>query len=123
MERILRHVTQRLLVALLALALALVGFGHRAFAPDALILSAYAMPDGTLPELCIQGSGDQTKDHAPCPACTISAAMQLPQTVSLAAVELKVSQADWPATAQTLTPAHQARAPPARGPPVASAIT
>ena len=123
MERILGRMTQRMLVALLALALALVGFGHRAFAPDALILSAYAMPDGTLPELCIQGSADQVKDHAPCPACTISAAMQLPQTINLVAIELTVSQVDWPAADQPSTRAHQAHAPPARGPPIAFAIT
>lgn len=114
--------SQTLLVVLLALALVFVGFGHRMAGPDAPGLSAYAMPDGTLPDLCVDGSGGNSATDTPCPACTITAAMHLPAAVALPAVQLSRSQADWPLPAPPDAQAHQPRAPPARGPPTAFLI-
>lgn len=122
MNQLWRQMSQRLMVVLLALALGFVGFGHRMIAPQALDLAAYAMPDGSLPDLCIEGSADQGKADTPCPACTIAAALHLPEAVSLPAIDLTASQADWPVVSQPNAQAHQPRAPPARGPPTAFPI-
>lgn len=122
MERIRRQITQHLMVALLALALTFLGFGHRMAAPDAIDLAAYALPDGTVPELCIAGPSGQGKADAPCPACTITAAMQLPEAVALPAFALTPSPVVWPVVSQPGAQAHHPRAPPARGPPAAFPI-
>ncbi len=117
-----RQFTQRLMVVLLALALGFVGFGHRMTGPVGPNLAAFAMPDGTLPELCEEGSGGNGKTDAPCPACTIASAAQLPAVVALPVVLLTMAQADWAAPVQSVAQAHHARAPPARGPPTAFQI-
>lgn len=124
MERIADRLARAGLVALLALALVLVGFGHRMALTGPVDLAAYAMPDGTLPVLCLEGGAETGKtDRAPsCPACTLAAAILLPAAVVLPAVQLATSQADWPAPATAVAEAHQPRAPPARGPPGLSLI-
>lgn len=105
------------MVIALTVALVGVGFGHRMVAPDRLDLTAYAMPDGTLPQLCLDGSGHDQTAEAPCPACTIVAAFLLPTQVAPAPILLAANMADWPAPVALLRPMHQPRAPPARGPP------
>ena len=67
-----RYWLQGLLAGLFALALALVPMQHaRAMLDAALFALDYAMPDGTLPEIC---SGDHAPDedhgqHTAAPAC------------------------------------------------------
>ncbi len=71
-----------------ALGLLLVGFGHQpiASAQDApLDIAAYALPDGSLPILCVTVTDDTQKNdgkhtHAQqgCDACRISASVLLP---------------------------------------------
>ena len=67
---------------LVAIALALTAFAHRAApvnaAPAADFL-AYVLPDGTLPVLCLTESGDENSDHhkgsAACEFCRIAGAI------------------------------------------------
>ncbi|MCJ7995302.1 hypothetical protein J5N58_14040 [Rhizobium cremeum] len=70
---------------LCAIALFSVGFAHRV--PDVqateIVAAAIALPDGTVPDLCLAGSrGGIGKDgyslNRSCEACLISAAMVLP---------------------------------------------
>ncbi len=73
-----------LATALLAVALTLVGFGHAPVAP-APDLSAYAAPDGTMPDIC--GIGLAAEDgkqavHDRCHACTLVAGAALPPPFS-----------------------------------------
>ena len=119
MMRFQAKMIRTLLVVLLALVLVLVCYGHRLFLPDAPDLSAYAMPDGTLPALCLDGSQDDQRQtaQAPCPACVISAGLQIPPVVALPVVVLSGEIIEWPAPAAVHGHAHPVRAPPARGPP------
>lgn len=119
MRRFARQFTQNVLVLLLAVALAVLGLGHRMALHDPVDLSAYAMPDGTLPELCHDGgTPDQgQKDQAPCPACRIIAAVELPPVLTLPAVQLEHVAVVWPDVALADVSADPPRAPPARGPP------
>jgi hypothetical protein len=119
MMRLRPHLMRSLLVVLLALALAMVGYGHRMALPDAPDLSAYAMPDGTLPVLCLVDGQDAQKHmaDAPCPACVISAALQMPPVVAVPAIALGTGIVIWPLPGDVHGRAHAARAPPARGPP------
>lgn len=74
-----RQVLARLAIAALyALAMASLPFAHRqpatAAAPD---LSAYALPDGTLPILCTtnpNGSGKSQQGSGTCDACRLTSA-------------------------------------------------
>ncbi|MCO4317007.1 hypothetical protein M8997_007415 [Phyllobacterium sp. 21LDTY02-6] len=71
---------------LCALALVLVAFAHKPVAiadPAPIDLAAYALPDGTLPTLCLtdQGSDDDHKSSwhgTGCEACRLSASFILP---------------------------------------------
>lgn len=115
----MRHFLQNVTVVLIALALAFVSFGHRIALAKPIDLTAYAMPDGTLPQLCLDGTdaGKSMADKRPCPACVIAAAVCLPAAMSLPVVQLPSAQANWPVASQPIAQAHQPRAPPARGPP------
>ena len=107
------------MVLLLAVALGVLGFGHRMALHDPVDLSAYAMPDGTLPELCHDGGTAEhgAKDQAPCPACRIIAAGELPTVLALPPVQLEPIAVVWPDVALADASTHQPRAPPARRPP------
>lgn len=103
---------------LLALSLVMLSFGHKPVAAAGSDLSAYAMPDGTLPELCLPGTTDRNRGHDGCPACvlakavlTVDPAPPVARPFSPAMVVL------WPAGAASTTFGRTARAPPARGPP------
>lgn len=119
MTQFVRQFTQNVMLLLLAVALGVLGFGHRIAPHVPVDLSAYAMPDGTLPELCHDGAPADhgQEDQAPCPACRIIAALALPQPLALPAIHLEPVSVVWPRTALADTAAHQPRAPPARGPP------
>ncbi|MES2435274.1 MAG: hypothetical protein V4586_15810 [Pseudomonadota bacterium] len=114
-----RQFAQNVMALLLAVALVALGFGHRMALHDPVDLSAYAMPDGTLPELCHDGgtADHGAKDQAPCPACRIIAAVELPQLITLPPVELVPVTVVWPDLALADASTHQPSAPPARGPP------
>ncbi len=115
-----RPFARTLMLLLLAVALGVLGFGHRVALHDPVDLSAYAMPDGTLPELCHDGGAADhgQKDQAPCPACRIIAAVELPPMITLPPVQLEPVAVVWPEAALAGASEHQPRAPPARGPPI-----
>ena len=84
---------------LCALALVFVGFGHQpsAFAADQLSpadLSQYALPDGSLPTLCVTVTDDSGQTHGKivhligCEACSISAAVLLPRPLDVVGVRI-----------------------------------
>ena len=113
-----RQFVQNIMALLLAVALVGLGFGHRMVLEDPVDLSAYAMPDGTLPELCHDGGEDHgAKDQPPCPLCRIIVALDMPATVTLPPVLLTPQLVVWPHRSVAERSAHQPRAPPARGPP------
>lgn len=73
-----------------AMAMLLLGFSHHAVSPAFASveaqqedLSAYRLPDGSLPVLCLPRSGDQDKEHdggsSGCEACRLSASVMLPE--------------------------------------------
>lgn len=77
----LRHCRANVwVVALYALAMATLGFAHKPVASVAGLLSAtemaaYALPDGTLPDLCLTEHGQQGPQTAAaghCDACALS---------------------------------------------------
>ena len=119
MSRFARQFAQNVMVLLLAGALGVLGFGHRMALQDPVDLSAYAMPDGTLPELCHDGgtAGHDQKDQPPCPACRIIAAVELPHVITLPSVQLVPVTVVWPDVALADASTYLPRAPPARGPP------
>lgn len=111
------------IVALYALAMATLGFAHKPVAtaaPSAIELAAYALPDGTLPDLCLTGH-DQSHEGAVaahCDACSISSAPGLVAPAQdfrrarvPARVVLRVDEAG------QFAPALQ-RGPTSRGPPI-----
>ena len=76
---------------LCAVALLSVGFAHKpAFAvnePSALELAQYVLPDGTLPDICLNGMVDGKEKHpAPfkCEACRIASGLLMPAPADLA---------------------------------------
>ncbi|OCW55681.1 hypothetical protein AWJ14_06645 [Hoeflea olei] len=113
---------------LCALSLMLVAFAHRplalaqngpAFAPAEI--AAFALPDGTLPDLCLNGE-DGPRHYAAthCEACRIVSAVDLPVPFAGAeitrwfvAAELAVPQ-DATLAYPALRPGASPRAPPAR---------
>ncbi|MFV0279718.1 MAG: hypothetical protein ACK5JM_03020 [Rhodoblastus sp.] len=116
------------IVALYALAISTLGLAHRPIIHDAGAgaLAAYALPDGTLPTLCLRG-GDNRTDHAPahgavtsrCDACAIAHAPGLidPPQVFAPAPGCSVSSiVAWAAPAGQFTLAAR-HAPTSRGPP------
>jgi hypothetical protein len=88
--RRLRELTigRRLLLALYVLAVVTLGFAHKPISfskvsgPTATDLVSFAMPDGSLPEICwTGGAGTPGKPHhvgASCEACLLTAAPGLP---------------------------------------------
>ena len=80
---------------LCAVALLSVGFAHRpamaANVPSAVELAQYVLPDGTMPDLCLDGMVDGKEKHATpikCEACRIGSAMLLPAPADLAGAAL-----------------------------------
>ena len=110
---------------LCVIALVFVGFSHKLIAssPSTPVdIAAYALPDGTLPLLCVggQASGPDTNAalFASCEFCRISTAIVLPDNV---VVPQRVSfvTADLPATPARVSSRKPASATPAtpRAPP------
>lgn len=111
--------TNCLIAALIALALAVLGFGHRqaGAAPLDPMLSAYLQTGGTLADLCIDDEGGPKGMAQDCPVCTLSQMMALAPDLSGPGVALRLALRDLPLAGHLLTTRHAPRAPPARGPP------
>jgi hypothetical protein len=83
--RIRRGINSRLLTLVritCALALLLVAFAHRpmAFAAVSFDVSAYTLPDGTIPDLCIPGNAGTGEVHPTgCEFCRLAGAVILPE--------------------------------------------
>ena len=76
---------------LCAVALVFVGLAHRPAAalPGPVELAAYALPDGTFADICVNDAVHGKVKPAPgghCEACRIGAAMLLPLPAQIAAV-------------------------------------
>ena len=97
---------------------ALLAFAHPPLRAHVVDLSAYAMPDGTLPELCIMDAGaDHPAHNVHCPACHLAAEIPAPSP-SIAAVWTELPEGLPPQTAAQIIPPLRAGAPPeARAPP------
>ncbi|MEP3105499.1 MAG: hypothetical protein ABJO54_00440 [Hyphomicrobiales bacterium] len=66
---------------LCAICLLFAAFAHQpvVFAGEPLDLSAYALPDGSLPSLCLSNAGENgTVVEVPCEFCRISSSVLLP---------------------------------------------
>jgi len=124
----LRHCRANVwIVALYALAIATLGFVHKpvapaASAPSAIEMAAYALPDGTLPDLCLTGhdqQGPQSAAAGHCDACALSHAPGLvpPAQIALPA-QVSPRIAAWIDPSGQFAPALQ-RGPTSRGPPLA----
>ncbi len=116
---------------LFALAIAVNGFAHRAVAavpgpsiPNVSVpdLSAYVLPDGTVPVLCRALSGDEpVSGLAPgsCPACKLNLVNALPPTpcdvigVPIAYLEITYPDVTASAAGPAATVRPRVRAPPA----------
>jgi hypothetical protein len=74
---------------LCAVALLFVGFGHQpvsASQPGVFELAQYVLPDGTIPDLCLDGMVDGKAKHAAsvkCEACRIGSAILMPAPADL----------------------------------------
>lgn len=74
-----------LVLVLYALASLSIGFSHRPAQPSAADLAEFAMPDGTLPVLCLtkgDTSGRSGASKSSCKACRLIAAPGLPPSRS-----------------------------------------
>lgn len=112
-----------LATALLAVAFALVGFGH-APVPAATDLAAYAAPDGSMPDICgmdLDPDHGEQAVHDRCQACTLVAGAALPPPFAGVPVP-RTAAAAHPSTGPP-APVHSRRWRPnlSRSPPVLSA--
>lgn len=74
------HLTNALVAVLVSFALVMTAFAHRpAVAGPVPDLSAYVLPNGSLPDLCIPGDGgDSGKGAAPCEFCRLASTVMMP---------------------------------------------
>ena len=106
-------------VALLAVALSIAGFGHRAPAQQDATIEAFLLSGFAMADLCGTAGSDQMLPGS-CPACTLIGAALLPGTLCVMRdADLRLLAAIIaPRARQTVqSPYDHARA--ARGPPVA----
>ena len=113
---------------LCAVALLFVGFAHQpvsASAPSALELVQYILPDGTIPDLCLDGMVDgKTKHVMPikCEACRIGSAILLPAPADLAGAMLAFRRISaLPLVEEALHSKRERPGAPPRAPPFLSA--
>ena len=110
---------------LCAVALLSVGFAHRpAFAtqPTAIELAHYVLPDGTLPDICLNDRVDGKVKHAfpvKCEACRIGSAMLVPVPADPGGAGLDYRLVAAPPLVESTLPSRRERpgAPP-RAPPL-----
>lgn len=101
-----------ILCLILTISLGLLSKAHMPL-QDAADLSAFAMPDGTLPVLCLDGGADHSKSGH-CPDCQGGALVGLPVVMASWQVVPRVYRPAQPASwvAQQAEIAPQARGPP-----------
>lgn len=115
----LKHLMNRLTVALIALAFIGLGFGHqnvRATPTDAM-LAAYVAAGGQIDALCLTDTNMPQNAADDCPVCTLAQSMALADAISGSETCLTLTEIDLPVAGHLLTKPHTPRAPPARGPP------
>lgn len=119
--RVRPSIQTRLTAALLALALAVLGFGHQhaPAAPADPMLVAYLQMGGSLDDLCIEGGDVPQAMAQDCPVCTLAQAMALSPEAGQSGLSLRIARIEPPRAGHLLASHHTPRAPPARGPPVA----
>lgn len=117
--KMLRTFSNRLTVALLALALMVLGFGHQhaPALPADPMLAAYIQMGGALDDLCVTQDGPQGVAED-CPVCTLAQSMALGADAPASGAALLFATLDLPAAGHLLASNNSPRAPPARGPPV-----
>lgn len=114
---------------LCALALILVAFAHQPAAVSGIPgarsvdLTAYALPDGSLPQLCIPrlgGSGETGSVFGPCEFCRIAGTFLLPPPACVPQPLVRSAVADLtaPRDNRPVSTRHRPGAP-LRGPPLA----
>lgn len=113
---------------LCAVALLFVGFAHQpasATAPTALELTQYVLPDGALPDICLNDMvGGKAKHVGPvkCEACRIGSAMLMPVPADLDGAVLAFRRlAALPLVEEALRPRRERPGAPPRAPPFLSA--
>lgn len=117
-----RRLFDHLLVPLLAVALALLGTVRLApsLAAAAIDLSAYVMPDGSVPYICGLTDDGQPGHHAQgahCPACVVTKAFLDVPTLGLPPRPLMPMAVIAACPSSLVFIEAHPRAPPARGPP------
>lgn len=119
--RVRSTIQTRLTAALLALALALLGFGHQhaPAAPADPMLAAYLQMGGSLDDLCIEGGDVPQAMTQDCPICTLAQGMALSPEAGQSGLSLRIARIEPPRAGHLLVGHHTPRAPPARGSPVA----
>ncbi|MDO8881662.1 MAG: hypothetical protein U0934_08325 [Pseudotabrizicola sp.] len=106
------------LVALLAMALGVTGFGHRAPSQQEASVQAFLAAGFGLPDLCGTSGPEQSAMAEHCPVCTVAGAALVPaNTCLLRDADLQlVAVVLAPRARQTIAavhdPAHAPRAPP-----------
>ena len=115
----LKTLSNRLIAALLALGLLVLGFGHQhtPAMPADPMLAAYLQMGGALDELCVTQDGPQRMAED-CPVCTLAKIMSLGADAPATGIALRIVMLERPSTGNVLVDAHTPRAPPARGPPL-----
>ncbi|MEW6257231.1 MAG: hypothetical protein AB1592_14860 [Pseudomonadota bacterium] len=108
--------------ALYALAMLLLGFAHMPSAAQGVPqdLSAYALPDGYLPDICLGKDEAPSGTHAPtpvCAACLLTAATGLPPAAAGLAAPVVFSLLPLLPEASAPRGVAPQKAHPARGPP------
>lgn len=112
---------------LCAVALLFIGFAHQpasATAPTALELTQYVLPDGSLPDLCLNDRVDGKATHVTlvkCEACRIGSAMLVPVPADIEGVALVFrSVAAFPLVEEALPSRRERPGSPPRAPPFLS---
>ena len=113
---------------LCAVALLFVGFAHQpasASQPGIFELAEYVLPDGTIPDLCLDGMVDGKAKHAmpgKCEACRIGSAMLVPAPADLSGAMLAFRRvAALPLVEEALHSRRERPGAPPRAPPFLSA--
>ena len=113
---------------LCAVALLFVGFAHQpvsASQPGIFELAEYVLPDGTIPDLCLDGMVDGKEKHAAplkCEACRIVGGLLLPAPANLSGVRLAFRHVSpLPSVAEALPSPRERPGAPPRAPPFLSA--
>ena len=110
----------RLAAALVALALAVLGFAHSTApaAPSDPMMAAYLQAGGVLDDLCVADPGNSDHNlYQDCPVCALTKAFALAASTTAPRPGTRLVAMPLPHAVAPLTAGHTPRAPPARGPP------